>query len=146
MTRRRSDRKPRLRPEETPSEKELRRIESDPELHRMIKQSEEDERAGRVYTRKQVEKLLYDFADKIRTGVIGFSTDEELDEMEADPRFQEMMRLAEEDERAGRWISHEDLLHREIAKHRRNPKRRIIYERFLADYLRGLRGCRAKAQ
>jgi hypothetical protein len=41
---------------------------------------------------------------------VRFSTDEELDEMEADPRFQELMRQADEDEREGRWTSMEDVV------------------------------------
>jgi hypothetical protein len=41
---------------------------------------------------------------------ITISSEEELEEMEADPRFQEMMRKADEDEREGRWISMDDLL------------------------------------
>jgi hypothetical protein len=38
-------------------------------------------------------------------------TDAELDAMESDPRFREMMRRGEEDQRQGRWITNEELRH-----------------------------------
>jgi hypothetical protein len=50
---------------------------------------------------------------------VSFSTDEELDEMEADPRFQELMRQADEDEREGRWVTNEELLRRTAEAHAR---------------------------
>ncbi|HTV55390.1 MAG TPA: hypothetical protein VMI06_10790 [Terriglobia bacterium] len=48
----------RLKLEEILSEEDLERIEADPELHRMMSESEEDIRARRVYTREQVDELL----------------------------------------------------------------------------------------
>jgi hypothetical protein len=52
---------------------------------------------------------------------ITISTNEELEEMEADPRFQEMMRRADEDEREGRWTSIEDVI-KGMAEARGRPR------------------------
>ncbi|HTV57161.1 MAG TPA: hypothetical protein VMI06_19875 [Terriglobia bacterium] len=60
MSKRRSNAKnpPVVSPDEILSEEELDEIEADPELHRMMRESEEDIRAGRVYTREEVDELL----------------------------------------------------------------------------------------
>lgn len=50
---------------------------------------------------------------------ITVSTERELEAMEADPRFQELMRQADEDEREGRWITNEELLKRTAHSHAR---------------------------
>jgi hypothetical protein len=49
---------PKPNPDEILSEEELEEIEADPELHRQMRESEEDIRAGRVYTRQEVDELL----------------------------------------------------------------------------------------
>lgn len=43
---------------------------------------------------------------------ITVSTDEELDQLEADPRFQELMDKVDEAEREGRTISHDEVIER----------------------------------
>jgi hypothetical protein len=43
---------------------------------------------------------------------ITVSTDQEIDELEADPRFQQFMDEVDQAEREGRTISHEEVLQR----------------------------------
>jgi hypothetical protein len=45
-------------------------------------------------------------------GEITVSTEEELDKMEADPRFQEFMDKVDKAEREGRIISHDEVIER----------------------------------
>lgn len=47
-----------VREAESVSEGELERIESDPEFRRMMRESEEDIKHGRVYTREEVDAIL----------------------------------------------------------------------------------------
>lgn len=60
MSKHRSNAKnpPGVSPDEILSEEELEEIEADPELHRMMRESEEDIRSGLVYTREEVDELL----------------------------------------------------------------------------------------
>jgi hypothetical protein len=60
MNKSRSNRKtlPKLNPDEILSEGELKRIESDPEFRRMMKESEEDIRNGRYITHEEAMQRL----------------------------------------------------------------------------------------
>ncbi len=60
MSRRASNHKnpPAPKPGEILTEEEMQRIEADPEFRRMMRESEEDIRAGRVRTRKEVDEIL----------------------------------------------------------------------------------------
>jgi hypothetical protein len=59
MSKRRSiDKNPQPIPVAALPEEQLSRIESRPDFQRMIKESIEDERAGRTYTNDEVERML----------------------------------------------------------------------------------------
>jgi hypothetical protein len=49
---------PAPKPGELLTEEEMQHIESDPEFQRMMRESEEDIRAGRVYTSEEVDGIL----------------------------------------------------------------------------------------
>jgi predicted transcriptional regulator len=50
---------PKPNPDEILSEEDLERIESDPEFRRMMKESEEDIRAGRFITHEEAMRRLH---------------------------------------------------------------------------------------